>query len=87
MDEGEPRVRRRGLFFHVETPELDSVEHDTAEGISIRPVPNRKPTPAIGTTSPSDCEEPVQKRRRASGRGAFRSASATGTHPPAPMSR
>jgi hypothetical protein len=36
MDVGEPRVRRRGFFFHVETPDLDAVEQDTAEGISVR---------------------------------------------------
>ena len=27
----EPRVRRRGMFFHVETPELDQVEHEAAK--------------------------------------------------------
>jgi len=36
MDVAEPRVRRRGFFFHVETPDLDAAEQDTAEGISVR---------------------------------------------------
>ena len=36
MVAAEPRVRRRGMFFHVETPELDHVEHEAPEGVSIR---------------------------------------------------
>lgn len=36
MDVGEPRVRRRGFFFHVEPPDLDATEQDSAEGISAR---------------------------------------------------
>ena len=86
MDEGEPRVRRRGMFFHVETPELDSIEHDNAEGISIRQVPTRKPSPANGTTSPSDSVDPDQQRRHVS-RRRFKSASATGTRQRAQMNR
>ena len=36
MVAAEPRVRRRGMFVHVETPELDHVEVESAEGVSIR---------------------------------------------------
>jgi hypothetical protein len=36
MDAGEPRARRRGFFFHVETPDLDATDHDSADGISVR---------------------------------------------------
>jgi hypothetical protein len=36
MDAGEPRVRRRGFFFHVETPDLDATDHDSADGTSMR---------------------------------------------------
>ena len=37
MDVTEPRVRRRGYFFHVEPHSLDNVEHEAAEGITLRP--------------------------------------------------
>ena len=45
MDAGEPRVRRRGMFIHVETAELDHVEQESAEGVPVRIAP-RKPTHA-----------------------------------------
>ena len=51
MDAGQPRVRRRGFFFHVEPDELDPVEHDAAEGLSVRPGPSRKATHAVRTGS------------------------------------
>lgn len=81
MDVPEPRVRRRGFFFHVETPELD--EHDAAEGISIRLGSTRKPTHAIRTTSLSQTQEIIEKGRGSS----VRSASETGSHRQARMSR
>ena len=65
MDASEPRVRRRGSFVHVETPELDNVEQESAEGVSVRlrtsrpraerhaltSVSSRKPTHAVRTVS------------------------------------
>jgi len=65
MDAYEPRVRRRGSFVHVETPELDYVEQESAEGTGVRlrvsrprthrhaltSVSSRKPTHAVRTVS------------------------------------
>ena len=65
MNACESHVRRRGMFFHVETPELDDVEVESAEGMPAR-IARRKspptarassaqlqlsPTPNIATTS------------------------------------
>jgi hypothetical protein len=88
MVAAEPRVRRRGMFFHVETPELDHVEHEAAEGVSIRlrvprprverrqivSVSSRKATHAVRTTSLSSSSE-------------FRLANGTDSHRQARMSR
>ena len=87
MVAAEPHVRRRGMFFHVETPELDHVEHEAAEGVSIRlrvarpkverrqivSVSSRKATHAVRSTSLSSSS-------------GFRLASETGSHPQARMS-
>jgi hypothetical protein len=84
-----PRVRRRGMFLHVETPELDQVEHESAEGVSIRlrasrpkveqrrqivSVSSRKATHAVRSSSMSSSSE-------------FRLATGTGSHRQARMSR
>jgi hypothetical protein len=82
MDESEPRLRRRGMFVHVETPELDQIEHESAEGISIRRVPTRKPTHAVRMISESKSESHERARR-----DPLRSESATGSHRQARMSR
>ena len=88
MVAAEPRVRRRGMFFHVETPELDHIEHEAPEGVSIRlrvarprverrqavAVSSRKATHAIRSSSLSSSSE-------------FRLASGTGSHRQARMSR
>ena len=58
MDIAERRVRRRGSFIHVETPELDQVEQESTEGVTTRlrvarprveraMVSSRKPTHAV----------------------------------------
>ena len=39
MDADEPQSRRRGMFFHVETPELDDIENESAEGMPVRIAP------------------------------------------------
>jgi hypothetical protein len=37
MDEGEPRLRRRGFFLHSsDTGEPDTGEHENPEGITVR---------------------------------------------------
>jgi hypothetical protein len=82
MDASEPRVRRRGFFFHVEPHELDPVEHEAAEGISIRLTGSRKPTHAIRATSL--VTEPDQAKTRTS---AIRSGNETGSRQPAGTSR
>jgi len=89
MDVAEPRVRRRGFFVHVETPELDQTEQESAEGVSVRlrvdrpraerhaitSVSSRKPTHAV-RTSTLESQEPE-----------LRLATATGSHRQVRMSR
>ena len=98
MDAAEPRVRHRGFFLHVETPELDhAVEQEAAEGVSIRlrvarprversmAGSTRQPTHAIRTTSlSSQTSEAAEKGRPSL---ALRLATATGSHRQARMSR
>ena len=88
MVAGEPHARHRGMFFHVETPELDHVEHEAPEGVSIRlrvarpkverrqivAVSSRKATHAVRSSSLSNSSE-------------FRLANETGSHRQARMSR
>ena len=86
MDASGPRLRRRGMFFHVETPELDNVEHESAEGVSVRLrvsrprqeraiVGSRKPTHAVRTTSLTSPDSDI------------RLATATGSHRQSRMPR
>src|SRR5580704_3767834 len=88
MDIPEPRVRRRGMFVHAETPELDYVEQESTEGVSTRLrvsrpraeraiVASRKPTHAVRPTSPSSTSSAAD----------VRFASETGSHRQARMSR
>jgi hypothetical protein len=88
MDVPEPRVRRRGMFFHAETPELDQVEQEGTEGVSTRLrayrpraeraiVGSRKPTHAVRTTSLSSPSSDAE----------VRFASGTDSHRQARMSR
>ena len=86
MDAGEPRVRRRGMFFHVETSEPDHGEHESAEGISIRQGPTRKHTHAI-RTSLSQSEHTAGQNQPAGASRTFRSATATDSRRQARMSR
>jgi hypothetical protein len=89
MDIAGPRVRRRGFFVHVETPELDQVEQESPEGVaarlrvarprterhSIASIASRKPTHAVRTTN-------LESRQ-----ADIRLESATGSHRQARMSR
>ena len=89
MDDGEPRVRRRGMFFHVETPELDDVETESAEGMPAR-VTRRRPVKAARTLSaaadqPALRATPSLHRTRMS--RPFRFANATGSRRLSQMSR
>ena len=97
MGIAEPRVRRRGFFFHVETPELDHVEQESTEGVSARlrvarpraeraiVSSARKPTHAVRTTAlSSPTSESVESSRPTV---ALRLASETGSHRQARMSR
>ena len=88
MDVPEPRVRRRGMFVHAETPELDHVEQESTEGVPVRLrtsrpraeraiVGSRKPTHAVRTTSLNN----------SSSAGDVRFESATGSHRQVRMSR
>ena len=89
MVAGEPRVRRRGMFFHVETPELDQVEHEAAEGVSIRlrvarPRVERR---QIVSVSSRKATHAVRSSSLSSSSSEFRLASGTDTHRQARMSR
>jgi hypothetical protein len=95
MDQPEPRARHRGYFFHVEPHSLDTidnVEHETAEGVPIRPSSGRKPTQAVRTPSVrSDSSgegEAVNQKSGAPGAPeTIRSANATGSRRQARMTR
>lgn len=50
MNACQPRVRRRGMFFQVETPELDNVEAESAEGMPGR-IARRKSPPIARASS------------------------------------
>jgi hypothetical protein len=98
MGIAEPHVRRRGFFFHVETPELDHIEQDSSEGVSVRLRvarpraerrqalgSSRKPTHAVRTTSLSSSSSEADEGGRPI--ITLRLASATGSHRQARMSR
>jgi hypothetical protein len=89
MDEGEPRARRRGMFFHAETPELDDIETESAEGMPAR-IARRRPakaarTPYAATEQPAFSATPSLHKTRMS--RSFRFANATGSRRLSQMSR
>lgn len=78
----DPRVRRRGYFFHVEPLSPDYGEHEAPEGVTIRlGSTTRKPTHAMRPTSLG--------KDSAGGSRALdvRSAIATGSHRPSRTTR
>ena len=84
MDAGTPRVRRRGLFFHVETPELDGIETESAEGMPARIA--RKPIQAMRASAAPAAQSKLNStasRQQVRMRRSFRFASATGSRRPA----
>jgi hypothetical protein len=88
MDVAMPRVRRRGFFFHVETPELDQVEQESSEGISIRLRVSRPKSAARAIGSSRHPTHAVRTSAlRSSDSDDFRLATATGSHRQARMSR
>jgi len=87
MDEGQPRVRRRGMFINVETPDLDAAEQDSAEGISVRRVQPRKPSQQVRPASLSTTKNAAAAQPRSVSGRSVRSAIGTGSHQPLQMSR
>jgi hypothetical protein len=85
MDASGPRARHRGMFIHVETPELDQLDQESAEGVSVRIGGSRKPTHAVRTTS-SQVSEASEKTDRVSSTS-LRLANGTGSHRPARTTR
>ena len=99
MDASEPHVRRRGLFFDLESGgDPDTGEHETTEGMTIRvgltrprghrsiaSAANRQPTSAVCSAS----SEPVSHARRTavSPGPPLRSTTVTGSHQQAHMPR
>lgn len=100
MDVAEPRVRRRGFFFHVEPPDLDATEQDSAEGISVRLRVARPPKErlerssltagrkAVTSAIRSLVVQPVESHQKNGSRASVaRSGNGTGSHRLARMSR
>jgi hypothetical protein len=95
MDVCEPRVRRRGMFFQVETLELDAIETESAEGIPAR-IARPKPTQTVRTGTAKVDEAPARQVhgagnpprpfRRTRARS-FRFATATGSRRLSQMTR
>ena len=95
MDVCEPRVRRRGMFFQVETPELDAIESESAEGIPAR-IARPKPTQTVRTATAhvdataarqvQGAGNPPRQLRRTRARS-FRFATATGSRRLSQMTR
>ena len=89
MDDGQPRVRRRGMFFHAETPELDDVETESAEGMPAR-ITRRRPVKAARnlSTAPDQPElRATLSRHTTRMRRSIRFATATGSRQLSQMSR
>ncbi len=93
MDAAEPHVRRRGLFFDLDTGDPDTGEYEATEGIAIRvgiPRPrihrslvsasSRRPPSAVHSASP---EFVSHAHQAAAPPPPLRSTSVTDTHPPA----
>jgi hypothetical protein len=94
MDGCQPRVRRRGMFIHVETPELDATETESAEGIPariarpksrqiVRPASRTIEVSSANPTQAAVSARQVRPRRTRS----FRFATATGSRRLSQMSR
>ena len=52
MGVGDRHTRRRGMFFHVETSELDDTESESAEGMPVR-IARRRPVQTVRPVSRS----------------------------------
>ena len=88
MVAAEPRVRRRGMFFHAETPELDHVEQEAPEGVSVRVRVARSTAerPQIVAASSRRAAHALRPSSLSTSSD-FRLASGTGSHRQARMSR
>ena len=87
MDEGEPRVRRRGMFINVETPDLDAAEQESPEAIASRRVLHRRPAQQVRPTSLSTTKNTAATEPRSAPGRSARSETGTGSHQPLQMSR
>ena len=89
MDDDGPRARRRGMFFHVETPELDDVETESAEGMPAR-ITRRRPAKAARVLSAAP-DQPelsgIPSLHKTRMNRSFRFATATGSRRLSQMSR
>jgi hypothetical protein len=87
MDAGEPHARRRGMFVQAETPELDAMETESAEGMPVR-IARRKRTLAArpGSALPPDAIPNASKHQHQI-RRPFRFANETGSRRLLPMHR
>ncbi len=89
MDAGEPHARRRGMFVHVDPPEPDASESESAEGVPVRAArrkatqttrPYRTASPPMEPPTSPDSHEPGMRRP-------FRFESGTDSRRPSHMSR
>ena len=76
MDAREPRVRRRGFFLHSsDGSELETGEHENAEGFATRVRITRSPAPRQFTSG----RQARSEARSSEGRPEIRSGSVTGS--------
>ena len=78
MNADEPRVRRRGFFFHSSDAEPDTGEYENAEGVSVRSRGSRSSTPRQFSSGRRARPEP----RVETGEPEIRLATGTGSRRP-----
>ncbi len=84
MNADEPRVRRRGYFLSDSGSEPDSMENESAEGISTFRVarPRARKLVVASSGRPQRHRAAIQLSRTRQKNGSVRSAIATGSHRP-----
>jgi predicted Zn-dependent protease len=84
MDACEPRVRRRGFFLHSSDTEVETGEHENAEGVAVRVRTGRSTAPRRFSSSGRQARtEP----RTDEGQPQIRSGSVTGSRQRAHLPR
>ena len=87
MDEGEPRVRRRGFFLHSDTTgEPDTGEHENPEGLAVR-LRVVRPTASRQVSSMAHRGRSLATAQSDEGRPEIRSGSVTGSRQRAHLPR